>query len=68
MGTTIHIWYENIGMLANLCNKEGVKWSTKMAAKDCDGDMIYAFHMERSLSRKSQLEYQKIRLKKEEYI
>jgi hypothetical protein len=65
MGTSLYIWYENIGLLSSLCDKEGIVWSTRMGAKDCDGDMIYTFHMERSLSRKSQLEYQEKRVRKE---
>lgn len=65
MGTSLNIWYENIGLLADLCKKEGIKWTTRMAAKDCDGDMIYTFHMDRSLSRMSQLEYQANRTRKE---
>jgi len=68
MGTTLNIWYENIGLLAMLCGKEGIKWTAHMAAKDCDGDTIYTFHMDRQLSRKSQLEYQEKRLRKEEYV
>lgn len=64
MGMTINIWNENIDLLSNLCKKEGITWTTKLLAKDCDGELLYAFQMDRPLSRKSQLEYQEKRTRK----